>query len=369
MNRRNIVVGAFGAILLVGGVGFWRFNSNRPHKKISSNQAYDAMGYGGFTAKNGVANIPITPKPAAAVEPDRAAMDLYRRGKYAEIEQLADSMDKKTDGVARSSAHPKTVKQLVQASKVKMLAAYSSAKRKDFESAKKRFLAAGVTAHETKQNPAPALSNKMTLEAECAYEAIVCDQAMGKKEEAKQEYVAFMEKYPNSPLVRGAVLRLTKLYNGTFPPEVNKAWDALNKKAQANRVAAERDQSLCGPGCVAELALRKRPKLGSRVALIARYAKELKTSDRGTSVTEMSKSLKGIGYAPKGVRLTEKGLRGQKLPLIAFVAPEHFVIVDELTATGVGIWDPDQNGPGLPGARTVSLAEWRKMWDGVAIKL
>ena len=59
--------------------------------------------------------------------------------------------------------------------------------------------------------------------------------------------------------------------------------------------------------------------------------------------------------------MTMAGLRSQKLPVVALVAPGHFVLVEAMDEKdgGVRLWDP-QSGAGA--AKQVSGAEWPKLW-------
>ena len=66
--------------------------------------------------------------------------------------------------------------------------------------------------------------------------------------------------------------------------------------------------------------------------------------------------------------MTTKGLAKQILPIIALIAPGHFVIVESVTLSGVAVWDPDAKGPGMPGQKTYSATEWAKVWDGIALR-
>jgi ABC-type bacteriocin/lantibiotic exporter with double-glycine peptidase domain len=82
-------------------------------------------------------------------------------------------------------------------------------------------------------------------------------------------------------------------------------------------------------------------------------------------------SLKQRGY-PKaeGVALSSIGLRAQKLPLIALVAPGHFVLVEKIATDGsVTIWDAN-NTTHTGEARTLTATQWQELWQGgVALTL
>jgi ABC-type bacteriocin/lantibiotic exporter with double-glycine peptidase domain len=102
----------------------------------------------------------------------------------------------------------------------------------------------------------------------------------------------------------------------------------------------------------------------------------MNTSGDGTSVAAMVRTAAKHGLRLEGVSLTMKGLAEQKLPIIALVAPGHYVIVEAvslspthpLTSAKVAVWDPDAKGTGAADRRTFSATEWAKAWEGVALR-
>ena len=85
----------------------------------------------------------------------------------------------------------------------------------------------------------------------------------------------------------------------------------------------------------------------------------------------------------QGVALTAEGLRGQAMPLIALIAPGHYVLVEQVTQAEVTYWDGDLLKPppviaGVPkrafvrpisARKTVTTAQWQTLWQGSALAL
>ncbi len=74
------------------------------------------------------------------------------------------------------------------------------------------------------------------------------------------------------------------------------------------------------------------------------------------------------GLKLQGVALSASGLAKQKLPLVALIAPGHFVLVEAVTPAQTQVWDPDLKGVGVGGKRTFTTAAWAKAWNGVALR-
>jgi hypothetical protein len=194
-----------------------------------------------------------------------------------------------------------------------------------------------------------------TLEEDGAYQHAVCTAALGDKATAQSEYMKFIHDYPESPLLNGVMMRLRKLNNGRMPKEAEKAWMKAQDIAQARQKERQRDMSLCGPECLVELLKRKGQK-----ADVQALAKEMKTSDRGTSLQMLSDAAKKHGFTPKGLKLTQKGLEKQKLPLISLVQPGHYVIVDKVTSKEITVWDPNGEGPHKPSIINYPINAWKQ---------
>ena len=66
--------------------------------------------------------------------------------------------------------------------------------------------------------------------------------------------------------------------------------------------------------------------------------------------------------------MTPAGLEKQRLPLIALVAPGHWVLVEAVSSGRVRVWDPS-GGSGQALVREYSRAEWGRAWSGVVLSL
>jgi ABC-type bacteriocin/lantibiotic exporter with double-glycine peptidase domain len=112
-------------------------------------------------------------------------------------------------------------------------------------------------------------------------------------------------------------------------------------------------------------------------------AVEMHTSGGGTALVALRDAAVRHGLRLEGVRLTTKGLAKQRLPLIALIAPGHYVLVEAVTPSpshplphgpigtpsSVSVWDPDAKGPGVAGRRGFTVAEWEKAWSGAALRV
>src|SRR5260221_3603495 len=90
--------------------------------------------------------------------------------------------------------------------------------------------------------------------------------------------------------------------------------------------ARQREESLCGPKCLAELLRR-----AGKPADVHALANEMQTSEEGTSLQQWAKAAAKRGIPATGVALTVKGLQQQTFPLLALIQPGHFVLVDRVT--------------------------------------
>ena len=56
------------------------------------------------------------------------------------------------------------------------------------------------------------------------------------------------------------------------------------------------------------------------------------------------------------------------LPLLALIAPGHYVLVERVAPAQTSIWDPDAQGIGVGGRRTFTAVAWAKAWNGIALR-
>ena len=335
-------------VALVAAAIWWRCVRDR-------DLVYSPEGFGGYVHAN-------RQKHHKPTDPLAPAVDAYNRGKYRQAEKEAQRII----DADSSSKDPKKRRNAVEG---RYVLAFSAARRKDMAQARERFAvlqseAAKLPGGGTRASLPGAM--QPSIEEEAAYQHAVCTAAMGDKKNAEAEYYAFLRKYPESPLIGQAAKRIGMMHGGRVPKEANAAWTKASTIAQARQEAREKARnkamSLCGPECLAELLTR----LG-KTADASSIASELKTNERGTSLLAMVKTTKKHGLNAKGLRLTDKGLSKQPLPLIALVRPEHYVIVEKVTKKEIQFWDPSGSGLNKPSTRRCSREAWTGAWSGIAM--
>lgn len=343
------------ACMLVGVVvvagGGWLFcrhwHSHRPKGLV-----YVSNGFGGFVAP--------TPKPNRPDAPMLPAMDAYNAGRYYEAENDATA-------IVQAKANATAPSERTVAARAEYVLAFSAARRKDFRLARERFnrlrkQAGGLPDHGKSQ--AEIEQNQPTLEEEGAYQYAVCTEALGDKKASEREHLAFMRRYPESPLVHAAVLRIGRFHGGNIPPAAEAIWKEAMAKARALAEAKQREHSMCAPECLAEM-LRRRDEPTD----VHDLAKEMCTSAEGTTLAALATAAKKRGFAARGLALTAKGLARQKLPVIALLTPGHFVLLESFTPTGVTIWDPSVGGVGKGARHNMTTAQWNEAWHGITLAL
>jgi len=388
-NKLGIAAASVAALGLAGGL-WWH---GQPRHAAHARMVYSVDGYGGFVP------APVAPRPAvkaagpnapvtASVPSEQAAEAAYAAGRYQDVESAAAQ-------VLRQAAQQPTLPHRQAAAHAGSLLAYAAARRHDLPLARVRFAAAQKEAARLpdKGKPKPMLGQRepATLEEDDAFQHAVCTGALGNtaadKRAAEGEYVAFMRRFPASPLLPAAVKRIARMYGGNIPPADEAVWQGAMQIAQKQQKARMREASLCGPECLAELLRRhgqsaaahdeKTPdkKMADKkmADLVHALAQEMKTSDRGTSLAALASAATHHGFAVQGLALTQAGLMQtlaeRRQPVIAFIFPGHYVLVEAASAAGVHVWDPDANGIGRGGRREVAAATWQQEWRGVTLVL
>ena len=321
---------------------------------------YSAQGYGGYvpaptTASPGKKQpqpVHAAPKPPVAV-----AVSSYNQGHYTEAITQAHS-------VIVAAQHKPTPINRKEAAFARQILAYSAARNHDLKTAQAQFATLQVEAARLPDKGVQTTNPgdpKPTLEAEAVYEHAVCTAALGDKAAAEAEYIDFMKRFPDSPLMSGAIQRISRMHGGNLSPAAKAVWDHNEQVASAKAFQDMRSRSFCGPKCLAELLKRN-----GKPADVKELADECKTSLAGTTLASLAKVAGKHGLQVKGVSLTQRGLAEQKLPLVAFVSPGHYVIVDSVTPQQVVIWDPGMDYS-QPSQKTYALADWSKIWAGTAM--
>lgn len=365
-DARRTALGLAGALLLAGG-GLWLgAGLHRAHRHAGPPPVYTASGYGGFVTpappkaavtRSAAQGKAKQARPAPDADPVGPARAAYSAGRYGEAEAMAQAVIVSAE---RTGEHRR-------AAFARQILAYSAARRKDLPLARARFAALETEASRLPDRgkvPAPLGEDPPTLTEEAAFQHAVCTGALGDGKAAEAEYVAFMKAYPDSPLVGAAVKRIARLHGGDVPKEDEAVWRRAQEIAQKRQSARMREASLCGPECLAEL-LRRRGEAADVHAL----ATEMGTGERGTSLAALAETARKHGFHAQGLALTQKGLGGQRLPLVALIAPGHYVVVEAVTPSQVTVWDPDARGLGKGGRRACALAPWSRAWRGTALAL
>ena len=302
-----------------------------------------------------VVNVP--PKPVSLVQ---FAADLYDRGKFREAERAAQDFIVRNEG-GQSKAMRRGVLE------ARFLLAFSVARQKDFPRARVLFDSLREAASVFPDGGAVPPTNgepHPTMEQQAAYQRSICTLAMGDKRAAEKELRGFMRRYPTSLLVYGAVKRIARLHGGDVPPEAEKDWRAaVNLQAAADR-KQRREQSLCAPQVLAELLRRQ-----GKAADMSRLAQEMQTDENGTSLLHFQEAAQKHGMTAQGVQLRPEALIQQNLPVVALIEPGHFVLVEQVAADTVQVWEPPATRTGKGERRMHSAAEWEKIWGGYAVTL
>lgn len=366
-GRRPFLIALASVLALTFAGGWWTWRAHEGHRRVHSPGVYTAEGYGGFVP----ATPPVAPavrqgakavphRLAAASDPVQPAQDAYNAGRYGEAEVRAQR-------VVAGAAHSPSVSRHRQAAFARQVLAYSAARRRDLPLARVRFAALQTEASKLPdrgQEPAPPGQTAPTLEAEAAFQHAVCTGALGDAAGAEGEYRAFMARFPDSPLVHAAIVRVARLHGGNVPKADEAVWRKAQQVAQRHQETRMREASLCGPECLAEM-LRRR----GAAADVHGLAREMGTSERGTTLSALAGAAQKRGWHAEGLALTPKGLAAQRLPVIALIEPGHYVLVEAVTPSQVTVWDPDARGVGKSDRQTVPAARWQRLWAGTALAL
>jgi ABC-type bacteriocin/lantibiotic exporter with double-glycine peptidase domain len=151
---------------------------------------------------------------------------------------------------------------------------------------------------------------------------------------------------------------------GKLPEKAEKAFADAMKIVSDRQSTRMKEASRCGPECLSELLKRR----GENVD-VATLAQQMKSDEMGTTLQNLADTAKKYGFKPKGLDLTQNGLVKQPFPLIALVAPSHYVIVEKATSDKVTVWDSNMIKAGKPAVQTLNVDEWSKIWKGVALIL
>lgn len=256
-----------------------------------------------------------TPK----VEPNKAAFSQKKAEVYADVQKAPK------DFIAKNENSP-DAKVQTMVTRARMVNAYDTAKKKDFGQARAEFMEASYKHKGTDvMNP-----DYGTLPDQAAYQAIVCLDAAGKKDEAKHEYRKFMLEHKTSPLIHACFRRLERI-NGKSLPE-DEALLQAGMDEQNKRIRFE--TSVCGPKSLEKIL----PLLGKEAKSYKELAKVCGTNDEGTSLSGLKKGAESLGLKAYGMDLNAEDFSSLKKPFL-WLQADHFLAVLEIKDGQMHLYD------------------------------
>ncbi|MBL8065832.1 MAG: hypothetical protein JNM34_08230 [Chthonomonadaceae bacterium] len=259
------------------------------------------------------------------IETERSdAYALSNRGRTAEAEKRLKEL------ISYNSSNPSPQVQ-DSVARARMSLGHLAARRKDFASAEKTFRIADVQYKGTGEKD-PDFGR---LDDQAAYQAAVCLQAQGKKQEAVEAYVRFMTDRPLSPLNKAVRQRLVLLN-----PEQTETYDRMfDEGAIKRQKQAKIDVALCGPKVMCELLKRS----GKRAPSLKEAQTECKTDENGTSFADLQAALLKHGITTEGKLLNRRDFAALNQPAI-WAQSDHFTLILSVSTTSVKVFDPMTGG-------------------------
>lgn len=209
---------------------------------------------------------------------------------------------------------------------------YLAAGQGDFASARQTFLETSEE-HKDSEANSPEFGG---LSDQAAYQAAVCLVAEGKKEEATQEFLAFIRERPLSPLVHACAVRLKRLGDPAAIKQAESLLQAATAK-QEDRIRFE--SSVCGPKAIAFLLDKKLLQTKMASPGYEAIAKLCGTTDEGTTMAGMAKGLRAMGIDAHGAQLNRRDLAHVAMPAI-LLDGDHYLALLEVDTTHALVYDP-----------------------------
>jgi hypothetical protein len=214
-----------------------------------------------------------------------------------------------------------------QVGSARMHLAYLQAQRGDFNSARSTFLDAQREYRGTGAKD-PAYGS---IPDQAAYQAAVCLQGEGKREQARRAYIAFLREHPLSPLVMAAKNRCDRLNGGVPDPAVDELLqEAITKQEQSARF----EMATCGPKTMAYLL----PLLGKPPKDYHELAKLCNTDASGTTLENMRQGFHNLGVASYGLKVNRRDFASLPLPAV-LVSQGHFVALTKVEKNSATVYD------------------------------
>jgi hypothetical protein len=161
--------------------------------------------------------------------------------------------------------------------------------------------------------------------------------AEGKRTEAREAFIHFLQSEPLSPLAKAAYKRLLLLNGGQTTAEydrlIQRAYDAQQKDSAQAVVS-------CGPRVV-QYVLSALHKADPGLDAIT---KACKTDKEGTTLANLQSAFKSFGVKSYGVQLDRDDLVKAPTPAILLVE-NHYLVLKEIHPDYAVIYDPQQDDP------------------------
>lgn len=303
--------------------------------------------------QSGVASIALP--QADPVAPARAAME---KKQYKAAAIAAANTIKTT--LLTTSENRRAV---LRARKIEGFALARQGKLQEAQTAFKALADEGAKLPEGDLRPAvsPGEWQKPTLREDAVYQHAILTAAQGDKAGAERELNAFIRDFPESPLMIAAVKRISRFHDQNIPAETEKLWKTAMDLRSTKEKETKRLAALCGPKCLVELLRRQ-----GKSADVETLAKAMKTDEEGTTLLALRDEARKQGFSQaQGVELTRAGLKAQSFPIIALLAPQHFVVVEKVSDKALTIWDPGEGK-----RKDVELESWAPAgMGGIALTL
>lgn len=214
--------------------------------------------------------------------------------------------------------------------RARMTTAYESAKNKNFSAARVEFIEASFK-HKGTEAMDPGFGS---LSDQAAYQAIVCLDADGKKDEAIKEFRKFMADRPLSPLIHACFRRLERLNKQALPEDQLRLENGI--AAQEKKINFE--TSVCGPKCLEKIL----PMLEKEGMNYQEIAKISGTTDKGTTLEGLKKASQSLGLPAIGLELNNRDFLAMKKPFI-WLQADHYIAVLEIKNGRAHFYDPRFN--------------------------
>jgi len=236
-----------------------------------------------------------------------------------------------------------------QVGNARLKVGFLAAHQKDWTEAREAFLEADKQTKGTDRT-----GDFGSVNEQGAYEAIVCLEAAGKKEEAKKQYTDFIRARPLSPLCMACYRRLKHLNGGVTTPNLDKLIDESTKKQDAN---AKFESSVCGPKTI-EYLLRRQADKGDKaneadkISPALQYsstptlrnpsyreiAKLCHTTETGTTIAGMIQGLKAFGVNASAYQVNRQDLTKLKTPAIVLWG-DHYLTLLKVNDRSIHAYD------------------------------